>query len=145
MEWRGKPQSWTPERVARLLELWEHGLPYSLIAKRLGGVTREAVCGKCHRLGLIEARHAERKALKAKRPRTPADRANVRRRRVMLKLWRDPEKAAAMRAGAHKIWAIGRSVYAANLERKRREAASKARNSLPDTPTPAETPLKLAA
>jgi len=44
--------SWTDERVERLKELWAEGMSASQIAKVLGGVTRNAVIGKVHRLGL---------------------------------------------------------------------------------------------
>ena len=44
--------SWTDERVAALKKLWLDGLSASQIAKQLGGVTRNAVIGKVHRLGL---------------------------------------------------------------------------------------------
>ena len=44
--------SWTDERVSRLAKLWAEGLSASQIAEDLGGVTRNAVIGKVHRLGL---------------------------------------------------------------------------------------------
>ena len=44
--------SWTDERVTLLRELWAKGLSASQIAVQLGGVTRNAVIGKAHRLGL---------------------------------------------------------------------------------------------
>lgn len=44
--------SWTDERVEKLKELWSEGMSASQIAKVLGGVTRNAVIGKVHRLGL---------------------------------------------------------------------------------------------
>ena len=44
--------SWTDERVEMLRELWAKGLSASQIAVQLGGVTRNAVIGKAHRLGL---------------------------------------------------------------------------------------------
>ena len=44
--------SWTDERVEKLKELWGEGKSASQIAKALGGVTRNAVIGKVHRLGL---------------------------------------------------------------------------------------------
>src|ERR1700760_961415 len=43
---------WTDERVELLKKLWQEGLSASQIAKQLGGVTRNAVIGKVHRLGL---------------------------------------------------------------------------------------------
>ncbi|MEM6499731.1 MAG: GcrA family cell cycle regulator [Pseudomonadota bacterium] len=44
--------SWTDDRVEMLKKLWGEGLSASQIAGRLGGVTRNAVIGKVHRLGL---------------------------------------------------------------------------------------------
>lgn len=44
--------SWTDERVERLRELWGQGVSASEIADMLGDVTRNAVIGKAHRLGL---------------------------------------------------------------------------------------------
>jgi len=44
--------SWTDDRVENLKKLWLDGLSASQIAKQLGGVTRNAVIGKVHRLGL---------------------------------------------------------------------------------------------
>ncbi len=43
---------WTDERVETLKKLWIEGQSASQIAKTLGGVTRNAVIGKVHRLGL---------------------------------------------------------------------------------------------
>ena len=44
--------AWTDERVEQLKKLWSEGLSASQIASRLGEVTRNAVIGKVHRLGL---------------------------------------------------------------------------------------------
>ena len=44
--------SWTDERVETLKRMWAEGQSASQIAKELGGVTRNAVIGKVHRLGL---------------------------------------------------------------------------------------------
>lgn len=44
--------SWTDDRVELLRRLWEDGLSASQIASQLTGVTRNAVIGKVHRLGL---------------------------------------------------------------------------------------------
>ena len=44
--------SWSEPRVTTLSKLWLDGLSASQIAKQLGGVTRNAVIGKVHRLGL---------------------------------------------------------------------------------------------
>ena len=48
----GLIMGWTDERVTLLRKLWAEGLSASQIAKQLGGVTRNAVIGKVHRLGL---------------------------------------------------------------------------------------------
>lgn len=64
---------WTEERVAQLRKLWTEGLSASQIAKQLGGVTRNAVIGKVHRLGLAgratPSRPAKRPVRAASRPR----------------------------------------------------------------------------
>ena len=44
--------TWTDERVETLKKLWTDGLSASQIAAELGGITRNAVIGKVHRLGL---------------------------------------------------------------------------------------------
>src|SRR6202048_1388517 len=46
-----RPMSWTDERVENLKKLWSDGLSASQIAAELGGITRNAVIGKVHRLG----------------------------------------------------------------------------------------------
>ncbi|HEX8401279.1 MAG TPA: GcrA family cell cycle regulator [Allosphingosinicella sp.] len=44
--------SWTDERIERLKELWSQGMTASQIAEELGTISRNAVIGKAHRLGL---------------------------------------------------------------------------------------------
>jgi len=44
--------SWTDERIERLKKMWADGATASQIADELGGVSRNAVIGKAHRLGL---------------------------------------------------------------------------------------------
>jgi GcrA cell cycle regulator len=44
--------SWTDERIERLKSMWTEGATASQIAEELGGVSRNAVIGKAHRLGL---------------------------------------------------------------------------------------------
>ena len=44
--------SWTDERIERLKAMWTKGATASQIAEELGGVSRNAVIGKAHRLGL---------------------------------------------------------------------------------------------
>jgi GcrA cell cycle regulator len=67
--------SWTDERVTTLKKLWLDGLSASQIAKQLGGVTRNAVIGNVHRLGLsgrAAPSQPARPAFKAPRPARPA-------------------------------------------------------------------------
>lgn len=59
---------WNDERVELLKKLWNEGLSASQIAARLGGVTRNAVIGKVHRLGL-SGRVTPTRTLGARRPR----------------------------------------------------------------------------
>ena len=44
--------SWTEERIEKLKSMWEKGMTASQIAEELGGVSRNAVIGKAHRLDL---------------------------------------------------------------------------------------------
>lgn len=60
--------SWTDERIEQLRTMWEKGLTASQIADELGGVSRNAVIGKAHRLGL-KARPSPVKAVET--PKVP--------------------------------------------------------------------------
>lgn len=55
-----KPNGWTEDRVERLKVLVIDGLSCSEIAASLGDVTRNAVIGKIHRLGLSDTRKRDR-------------------------------------------------------------------------------------
>ncbi len=57
--------SWTEERISTLTRMWESGATASQIAEELGGVSRNAVIGKAHRLGL-KARPSPVKANEAR-------------------------------------------------------------------------------
>lgn len=62
---------WTDERVEKLKRLWAEGLSASQIAAQLGGVSRNAVIGKVHRLNLpgrAKAGGSSSAARPAKRP-----------------------------------------------------------------------------
>jgi GcrA cell cycle regulator len=70
-----RTMGWTDERVELLKKLWQDGLSASQIAKQLGGVTRNAVIGKVHRLGLsgrAAPSKPARPVFKAPRPARPA-------------------------------------------------------------------------
>ncbi len=73
--------SWTDERIDRLKTMWENGLTASQIADELGGVSRNAVIGKAHRLGLksrpspVKANDADAKAAAPKPKAKPVEKA----------------------------------------------------------------------
>ena len=71
--------SWTDERVEALKKLWAEGLSASQIASRLGEVTRNAVIGKVHRLGLSGRTTTSR--VKSVRPRRAV--ARTKRQRLL--------------------------------------------------------------
>ena len=60
--------SWTDERVETLKRMWGEGQSASQIAKELGGVTRNAVIGKVHRLGLSNRNEEEEEAAEPAAP-----------------------------------------------------------------------------
>ena len=75
--------SWTEERIAKLTKMWEGGATASQIADELGGVSRNAVIGKAHRLGLksrpspvkaneVKQAKAKEAPVAAKKPAAPA-------------------------------------------------------------------------
>ena len=66
--------SWTDERIEKLTKMWEGGATASQIAEELGGVSRNAVIGKAHRLGL-KARPSPVKANEKDPAPAPAPRA----------------------------------------------------------------------
>ncbi|MCB5202516.1 GcrA family cell cycle regulator [Neorhizobium sp. T786] len=71
--------NWTDERVEKLKRLWAEGLSASQIAAQLGGVSRNAVIGKVHRLNLpgrAKAGGSSSTPRAAKRTTAPARPAN---------------------------------------------------------------------
>ena len=66
-------QTWTDDRVERLKKLWADGLSASQIAGELGGITRNAVIGKVHRLGLSGRAKAPSSSMpRQRKPRAPS-------------------------------------------------------------------------
>ena len=114
---------WTEERVAMLKKLWLEGLSASQIAKQLGGVTRNAVIGKVHRLGLsgrATPSQPPRPVYKTPRPARPAAPAPLAARRPMahpgapmpetlpVHYVEEPGSATVLTLGAHMCkWPIG--------------------------------------
>lgn len=68
--------SWTDERIDRLKALWLEGMTASQIADELGGVSRNAVIGKAHRLGL-QARPSPVKPNESEAEAEPAPKARA--------------------------------------------------------------------
>ncbi|KAA0699409.1 GcrA cell cycle regulator [Neorhizobium sp. P12A] len=64
--------NWTDERVEKLKKLWSEGLSASQIAAQLGGVSRNAVIGKVHRLSLPGRAKAGGTATTARAPKRNA-------------------------------------------------------------------------
>src|SRR5687768_18583958 len=90
---------WTDERVELLKKLWQDGLSASQIAKQLGGVTRNAVIGKVHRLGLsgrATPSKPQRTVFKAPRPPRPLSSTPSAPRRIA-------EPVSAHQAPAYRI------------------------------------------
>ena len=67
--------SWTDDRVELLKKMWGEGQSASQIAKELGGVTRNAVIGKVHRLGLSNRNQGTAAKPAAKEKAAPAAKA----------------------------------------------------------------------
>ncbi|WP_336963150.1 GcrA family cell cycle regulator [Sphingobium aquiterrae] len=70
--------AWTDERIDQLKTMWEKGMTASQIAEELGGVSRNAVIGKAHRLGL-QSRPSPVKSTDATAPRKAAAPAAVKK------------------------------------------------------------------
>src|SRR5207248_2747390 len=112
---------WTDERVETLKKLWLDGLSASQIAKHLGGVTRNAVIGKVHRLGLsgrAAPSQPTRPVFKAPRPARPVVATQPSHRRAVdvapqpaprPPAWiEEPGTATVLTLGAHMCkWPIG--------------------------------------
>ncbi|MGJ8546633.1 MAG: GcrA family cell cycle regulator [Sulfitobacter sp.] len=86
--------SWTDERVELLKKMWGEGQSASQIAKELGGVTRNAVIGKVHRLGLSNRTAAAPAKAEAKPKAAPAKPAPEAKKKPA------PKKEAAPAAAA---------------------------------------------
>ena len=68
--------SWTQEKVEKLKELWGKGNTASQIAEIIGGISRNAVIGKAHRLNL-SAKIKQRLSTKSQKSSTKFDKSNI--------------------------------------------------------------------
>lgn len=137
---------WTDELIARLKELWEQGLSTAEIGRQLS-ITKNAVVGKAHRLGLpprpspIRNKSAAESASKPARPRTtrtkktdaetPSDDVKV-------------EKAKATVEEAAPVKPVEKKASAAKPTKAKAEKVEKPAKVKADTSV-AETPAKMAA
>ncbi len=120
--------AWTEDRIERLKTLWADGLSASQIATALGDVTRNAVIGKIHRLGLsgrggkgrVEPRPAAKAARPAERP-APAAPAPVPAAPAPASM-----RVAAPQPALHRALSVGNTVLKA-LPVEEEEAAPAAK------------------
>ncbi len=63
--------TWSDDRIAQLKHLWQEGLSASQVADTLGGVSRNAVIGKVHRLGLAGREASPSTPRRPRLPRAP--------------------------------------------------------------------------
>ena len=93
--------SWTDERIGTLKKMWEGGSTASQIAEELGGVSRNAVIGKAHRLGLksrpspVKANEKKKAAKKAAAKSTTTKKAAATKSTAKPAAKAAPAKAAA--------------------------------------------------
>ena len=83
--------SWTEERVELLKKLWGEGQSASQIAKELGGVTRNAVIGKVHRLGLSNRSTSTSKSETVPKTEKKTEKAAAKRKETVAK---EPEASS---------------------------------------------------
>ncbi len=100
--------SWNDERVETLKKLWAEGHSASQIAAELGGVTRNAVIGKVHRMGLAGRAKSPAAAATA-RPRKPRSAAN------MMRITRAPVRGNTALALAYELEAEAEPELADNV------------------------------
>jgi GcrA cell cycle regulator len=68
---------WNEERTATLRKLWLEGMSASQVARQLGGISRSAVIGKVHRLGITVRDVSARQRSAARTASRPQPRARV--------------------------------------------------------------------
>ena len=118
--------SWTDDRIAVLKKLWEGGSTASQIAEELGGVSRNAVIGKAHRLGLKSRPSPVKTSDKKKAAKKPASKAAA-----------PPKKAAPSKPAAKPAAAPAPKPAEPVVQAKAEGVAAKDPNSQPmPNPTP---------
>lgn len=108
--------SWTDERIERLKKLWSEGLSASQIAAELGGVTRNAVIGKVHRLHLSgRVKTTTTATQRSRKPARPAARpvtrvTTVTRGNLAVVQTLDPEAMVVYRPAEEVVVPISRRI-----------------------------------
>lgn len=115
--------SWTDERIATLKKMWEGGSTASQIAEELGGVSRNAVIGKAHRLGL--------------KSRPSPVKANEKKKAAAKKA---PAKAAAPKKSPAKVAAKAPAKAAPKQAAASQPSAPSGSGATPSQPIPNPTP-----
>lgn len=77
---------WNEEKIEQMSKLWAEGVTASTIAARIGAVSRSAVIGKLHRLGLTGTQPRRDGKPPRNRPPRPAKRAEPRKQKASAKL-----------------------------------------------------------
>lgn len=108
---------WSEERTATLKKLWLEGLSASQVARHLGGVSRSAVIGKVHRLGItVRETPVRQRTITVRSPSRVAVRRPVRETTAAPHVAARPERTEAdllptsgiLELGAHSCrWPIG--------------------------------------
>jgi GcrA cell cycle regulator len=123
--------SWTDERIEKLTKMWASGATASQIADELGGVSRNAVIGKAHRLGL-KARPSPVKANEKPEPAKPAPK----KAKTAAKKTAAPQQAAKAKAKPAKPSPAEKEVATAppDPEKQEAEQASPQQDAQPEQP-----------
>ena len=77
--------TWTKERVSLLIDLWTSGKSASIVAKEIGSVSRNAVIGKIHRLGISNRIHIKKALPTSKLKKMPLDKLKIKAQRATVK------------------------------------------------------------
>ncbi|HEV7252861.1 MAG TPA: GcrA family cell cycle regulator [Mesorhizobium sp.] len=108
--------NWTEERVELLRRLWSEGLSASQIAAQLGGVTRNAVIGKVHRMKLSNRGRAATAAPATKKKAAPSAVASVAQAAQAQPAAQSMVKAAVAAAAVLRPMAIGATALQAQFD-----------------------------
>ena len=118
--------SWTEEKVAKLKELWGKGNTASQIAEIIGGISRNAVIGKAHRLNL-SAKIKTRTATSTKNFESSVQESNIKSKRTRKSKFKsliiekdfEPENPKQLEELDESLYAVGSMPLPPYIEKKR--------------------------